>query len=157
MKGAGGWDALGVSDVDRGVYLQALRQPGAGPAGWAEALGLPSEVIQQAVHRLRGQGLLRTTSRAGSGLEAVEPQVAARAAIRQRLADVDRFAATVGALAEELTPEYERGGCGRGPARSWRSWRERKPLRRGWVSSSRGPSARPAESTYRRTSRAAAR
>ncbi|MET9382545.1 helix-turn-helix transcriptional regulator [Streptomyces sp. NPDC002928] len=108
-EGADAWAALGVPAFDRDVYLQALRQPGAGVAGWAEALGLPADLVQQATHRLREQGLLRATSHARPRLEPVEPQAAARAAIRQRFADVDRFAAAVGALAERLAPEYERG------------------------------------------------
>ncbi|WP_326791341.1 helix-turn-helix transcriptional regulator [Streptomyces sp. NBC_00841] len=111
------WEGLGVPHFDRRVYLEALRHPDAGVTGWAEGLGAEPGRVRGAAERLLDLGLLRRTVEGRPRLEPVDPRLAMRAAVRQRQERVDRFAATAGELAEELSVVYEHGRLRARPSR----------------------------------------
>ncbi|MGX1668137.1 helix-turn-helix transcriptional regulator [Streptomyces sp. NPDC055400] len=103
------WEALGVRPFDREVYLEALRHPHGGVAGWAVGLGAPVSRVRRAADRLLELGLLHRTARQRSRLEPVDPQLAVRAVVRRHQEEVDRLAEAAGALTEQLADTYEHG------------------------------------------------
>ncbi|WP_432181568.1 helix-turn-helix transcriptional regulator [Streptomyces sp. NBC_00063] len=103
------WQALGVRPFDQEVYLEALRHPQMGVAGWAVGLCAPVTRVRRAADRLLELGLLHRTARQRSRLAPVDPQLAVRAVVRRRQEEVDRLVEAAGSLSEQLADTYEHG------------------------------------------------
>lgn len=109
------WDTLGIAPLTREVYLAALRDPDAGAAGWAAALGVSAARARSAAEQLLRQGLLRRGAGRPGRLEPADPREALRSLVRHRQEGAALFAAAAEALGGLLGAEYERGRVHRTP------------------------------------------